>query len=181
MVHIIGLAAQAPTRGGRLSSNVRPRSALAVRAIAVVPPGALPNLGPRAPRRSAATANSDELCLRSRPLGWRVARTCACTRQPPLSACQWCLRPRKTVPSASAVQAQVVRESGINSAAQALATTPSKRWRQRQRCARHQGRGLTGRSRGTSAGKALGPRSARCHHAPRGPSAFPATAPQLKR
>jgi hypothetical protein len=40
---------------------------------------------------------------------------------------------------------------------------------------------LTLRSRGTSAGKPLGPRTAQCHHPLRGPSAFPATAPQLKR
>ena len=33
----------------------------------------------------------------------------------------------------------------------------------------------------TVTGKALGPRGARCHHPPRGPSAFPAPAPQLKR
>jgi len=33
----------------------------------------------------------------------------------------------------------------------------------------------------TSTGMALGPRSARCHHPPRGPSAIPASAPQLKR
>ena len=34
---------------------------------------------------------------------------------------------------------------------------------------------------GTATGKALGPRGAHCHHSPRGPSAFPASAPQLKR
>jgi len=33
----------------------------------------------------------------------------------------------------------------------------------------------------TAPGKALGPRGAHCHHSPRGPSAFPASAPQLKR
>ena len=33
----------------------------------------------------------------------------------------------------------------------------------------------------TSTGMALGPRGARCHHPPRGPSAIPAPAPQLKR
>jgi hypothetical protein len=34
---------------------------------------------------------------------------------------------------------------------------------------------------GTRTGMALGPRGARCHHPPRGPSATPALAPQLKR
>lgn len=34
---------------------------------------------------------------------------------------------------------------------------------------------------GTHTGMALGPRGARCHHPPRGPSAIPARAPQLKR
>ncbi len=34
---------------------------------------------------------------------------------------------------------------------------------------------------GTATGKALGPRGAHCHHSPRGPSTFPASAPQLKR
>ncbi len=34
---------------------------------------------------------------------------------------------------------------------------------------------------GTATGKALGPRGRRSYHRPRGPSAFPASAPQLKR
>ena len=34
---------------------------------------------------------------------------------------------------------------------------------------------------GTATGKALGPRTGQCHHPSRGPSAFPASAPQLKR
>ena len=34
---------------------------------------------------------------------------------------------------------------------------------------------------GTATGKALGPRAGQCHHPSRGPSAFPASAPQLKR
>ena len=34
---------------------------------------------------------------------------------------------------------------------------------------------------GTATGKALGPRTGQCHHPLRGPSAFPASAPQLKR
>ncbi len=34
---------------------------------------------------------------------------------------------------------------------------------------------------GTATGKALGPRGRRSYHRPRGPSAFPAPAPQLKR
>ena len=34
---------------------------------------------------------------------------------------------------------------------------------------------------GTATGKALGPRTDQCHHPSRGPSAFPASAPQLKR
>jgi len=33
----------------------------------------------------------------------------------------------------------------------------------------------------TATGKALGPRASQCHHPSRGPSAFPASAPQLKR
>ena len=33
----------------------------------------------------------------------------------------------------------------------------------------------------TSTGKPLGPRTGQCHHPSRGPSAFPASAPQLKR
>ena len=33
----------------------------------------------------------------------------------------------------------------------------------------------------TRTGMALGPRGAHCHHSPHGPSAFPASAPQLKR
>jgi len=33
----------------------------------------------------------------------------------------------------------------------------------------------------TSTGKALGPRAGQCHHPPRGPSAMPAAAAQLKR
>jgi len=33
----------------------------------------------------------------------------------------------------------------------------------------------------TAPGKALGPRTGQCHHPLRGPSAFPASAPQLKR
>jgi hypothetical protein len=33
----------------------------------------------------------------------------------------------------------------------------------------------------TAPGKALGPRTGQCHHPSRGPSAFPASAPQLKR
>jgi hypothetical protein len=40
---------------------------------------------------------------------------------------------------------------------------------------------LTLRWSGTSTGMALGPRGARCHHPPRGPSAIPVSAPQLKR
>ena len=34
---------------------------------------------------------------------------------------------------------------------------------------------------GAATGKALGPRTGQCHHPLRGPSAFPASAPQLKR
>ena len=34
---------------------------------------------------------------------------------------------------------------------------------------------------GTATGKALGPRAVVVHHPSRGPSAFPASAPQLKR
>ncbi len=40
---------------------------------------------------------------------------------------------------------------------------------------------LTGHSSGTSTGMALGPRAVVVHHPSRGPSAIPASAPQLKR
>ena len=201
MVLIIGLAGQAPSRRSRLSSNVRQQiaspwcspallgrqsppnakclpcsapwrfastmvpflSGLAALALAVQSQGAsratfVSTRSPAKPRLGACASSE-----------WSHLGEAACSKFTPRLGCPqrgrisgrrraWCSRAVSWRISASAVAAQ-----GIACLAAALACT--------KHCC------LTLRSSGTATGKALGPRGSHCHHPPRGPSAFPASAP----